>query len=277
MAEQDTPHDKTTDGIERIVEENSPQEPTPDWMENSIGTKLMSIPAGDFQLGSTEFTHSRRTLLVRISRPFYLAAYPVTQREYTRVIERNPSFFSNHDVLPVECVSWFDAVTFCNALSSKEGLHPFFKIDGELIDVPDWSGPGYRLPTEAEWEYACRAGSTTRYYFGDDEKLLHQYAWYAHNSNHRTHPVGEKKPNRFGLYDMNGNVSEWCWDWFESGYYSVEETHCGARDTQQGDERILRGGSFVGDSARSICSALRLRKPPSTKDTNIGFRLARNL
>ena len=184
------------------------------------------------------------------------------------MIDRTPSGFSNDDVLPVECVSWFDAVSFCNELSSKEGLHPFFKIDGDLIEIPDWDGPGYRLPTEAEWEYACRAGSTTRYYFGDDEELLHQYAWHNDNSNHRTHPVGEKKPNRFGLYDMNGNVSEWCWDWFESGYRSLEETHRGTRGTQIGDARILRGGSYRGDKA-NICSALRLRESPSGKDTNI--------
>jgi formylglycine-generating enzyme required for sulfatase activity len=173
---------------------------------NSIGMKLKLIPAGEFQMGSTEADDEKPRHLVTISRPFYLGVYPVTQREYVQIARKNPSHFSSGDRLPVENVSWFDALAFCNALSRKEGLTPFYAINGESVEVPDWNGPGYRLPTEAEWEYACRAGSTTRFSFGDDENALGQYAWYNANSSSQTHAVGEKKPNAFGLHDMLGNV-----------------------------------------------------------------------
>ena len=136
---------------------------------NSIGMKLKLIPAGEFQMGSTEGDDEKPRHLVTISRPFYLGVYPVTQREYMQIARKNPSHFSSGDRLPVENVSWFDAVAFCNALSQKEGLKPFYAINGQSVEVPDWNGPGYRLPTEAEWEYACRAGTTTRFSFGDDE------------------------------------------------------------------------------------------------------------
>jgi len=137
---------------------------------NSIGMKLKLIPAGEFQMGSTEYDNEKPRHLVTIGRPFYLGVYPVTQREYMQMIKKNPSNFSGNERLPVESVSWFDAVAFCNELSRKEGLKPFFTINGQSVEVPDWNGPGYRLTTEAEWEYACRAGTTTRFSSGDDEK-----------------------------------------------------------------------------------------------------------
>ena len=148
-------------------------------------------------------------------------------------------------------VSWFDAVIFCNKLSEKEGRKPFYEIDDKDVRVPDWNGPGYRLPTEAEWEYACRANASTptRYSFGDDAAQLDEYGWFQVNSS-RPHPVGKKKPNGFGLHDMHGNVSEWCWDWYGEGYYkqSREDDPTGpAPRPAPGLGRVFRGGSsFMG-------------------------------
>jgi formylglycine-generating enzyme required for sulfatase activity len=163
-----------------------------------------------------------------------------------QVMRQNPSHFSGGQDLPVESVSWLDAVAFCNALSQKEGLPPFYKINGEAVEVLDWNGPGYRLPTEAEWEYACRAGSTTRFSFGDHEQALGEYAWYGGNSNHQTHPVGGKKPNAFGLHDMYGNVWEWCWDGSDADYYR-QSPAADPRGPLQAASRVVRGGCWSND------------------------------
>jgi formylglycine-generating enzyme required for sulfatase activity len=177
---------------------------------NSIGMKLVLIPAGDFHRGSSQeeikawndwykagqfdvTADDEEQHTVIITKPFYLGVYPVTQAEYENVMGENPSKFKGDGTRPVENVSWIDAVAFCKKLSDKEGKE-------------------YRLPTEAEWEYACRAGSGSRWYCGDDVAALGEYAWYPENSGKSTHPVGQKKPNAFGLYDMHGNVSQWCND-----------------------------------------------------------------
>ncbi len=178
---------------------------------NSIGMNLRLIPAGKFDMGSPDSDEyasgdEKPQHPVRITRPFYLGVYPVTHREYMQFMRKNPSHFSGDQRLPVECVSWIDAAELCNALSRKEGLPLFYRIKGQTSEIPDWNGIGYRLPTEAEWEYACRAGSSSRYCFGDDEESLGRYAWYSANSGRKTHPVGEKNANAFGLHDMHGNV-----------------------------------------------------------------------
>src|SRR5208337_4960709 len=196
-------------------QEPQPQRPQPqprrDWT-NSIGMKLARIEPGSFLMGSTDGTgledeHPQHE--VRITRPFDLGVTEVTQAQYEAVMDSNPSWFastgqgkdkvagqstSQH---PVENVSWLDAVRFCNKLSEKEGRKPFYEIDGEKVQVPDWSGTGDRLPSEAEWEFACRAGGTSRYYFGDEPGLLGSYAWFKDNSGGRTHPVGLLKANDF--------------------------------------------------------------------------------
>jgi len=163
---------------------------------------------------------------------FWMGKYQVTQEQYLAVMNVNPSYFTtaitgeNASKLPVERVSWFDAVEFCNKLSQLEGLTSVYTITGRTpatgysitaaTVTANWSANGYRLPTEAEWEYACRAGSTTDWHFGNTESNLVNYAWYSANSGSRTHQVGLKLPNAFRLYDMHGNVDEWCWDWYDT-------------------------------------------------------------
>jgi formylglycine-generating enzyme required for sulfatase activity len=211
---------------------------------------------------------------VLITRPFYLGVTEVTQGQYRAITGENPSRFRGSDDLPVEHVLWVEAVRYCNALSAKEELPPFYRLERDAVSVPDWRGPGYRLPTEAEWEYACRAGSTTRYSFGDDVARLGDFAWYFVNSGRKTHPVGQKAPNRAGLFDMHGNVCEWCWDAWGGKYYAASPLAdpYGPPGTTA---RVIRGGckEYGSENARS---ADRLWRPVSYRNSYLGFRVARS-
>ncbi len=259
---------------------------------NSIGMTLKLIPAGKFMMGSPDDDKEAQkdekpSHRVRISKLFYLGVYEVTQGQYRAVMLDNPSYFSaNHggkdqvagqstDGHPVEQVSWLDAIQFCNKLSEKEGEKPFYKIDGNDIRVPDWSGQGYRLPTEAEWEYACRANASppTRFSFGDNVVELGLYGWFDGNSEQQTHPVGQKQPNGFGLYDMHGNVSEWCWDRYGEGYYnqSVADDPTGPAEAAF---RVVRGGNWSGNP-RFVRSAYRFWNSAVNQYGSVGFRVAR--
>jgi formylglycine-generating enzyme required for sulfatase activity len=248
-----------------------------DEIVNSIGMKLRLIPAGEFMMGRTEAAKEAVRHLVVISQSFYVGIYPVTQGEYKQVVRKNPSHHSGDDRFPVENVSWFEAVKFCNLLSHKESLPVFYEIDGETVEVSDWNGTGYRLPTEAEWEYACRAGSQSRFYFGDDEKLLDNYAWHGTNSESKTQPVGEKKPNAFGLHDMHGNVWEWCWDVFRDDYYKKSPASDPRGPKPRKPElllrRVVRGGSWY--PADGWESSHREFRDANGRRRTIGFRVAR--
>jgi formylglycine-generating enzyme required for sulfatase activity len=252
---------------------------------------LKRIPAGTFLMGSRssegrDEEHPQHE--VHINRAFYLGVFEVTQAQHIAVMDGNPSAFAatggRKEVVgdqstsdyPVENVSWLDAVRFCNALSQREGVAPFYKIDGDLVHVPDWSGAGYRLPTEAEWEYACRAGTTTTYSFGDDEKALADYAWYG-NPDGSTHPVGQKQPNAWGLYDTHGNVWEWCWDSYSAAYPNqspIEDPH-GPDSSRRGLARMYRGGSWF-HGPRLARSAARSRTLAGRREFFVGFRIACN-
>jgi formylglycine-generating enzyme required for sulfatase activity len=226
---------------------------------NSIGMKFRLIRPGTFRMGSPasesgrdndETQHS-----VTISKPYYLGIYEVTQEQYERVMGKNPSYFKGARD-PVENVSWEDAVAFIEKLNGM----PSEKDAGRV----------YRLPTEAEWEYACRAGSESAYCFGDTLVTLQQYAWFGENSGSKTHPVGKKQPNAWGLYDMHGNVWEWCYDW--DGDYSSAAV-ADPSGPARGSYRVLRGGSWVNEAA--LCRSARRRWfVPSFRFNSVGFRVA---
>ena len=219
---------------------------------NFIGMNFVRIPADEFMMGSEEADDEKPVHKVKISKPFYLGTYPVTQAEWKEVMGNNPSQFKGDD-LPVEKVSWDDVQEFIEKLNEKEGTDK------------------YRLPSEAEWEYACRAGTTTRYSFGDSESKLGDYAWYDDNSGSKTHPVGLKLPNRWGLYDMHGNVWEWTQDKWHRDYDGAP-TDGSAGESGDGANRVLRGGSW-GSSARGCRSASRYRVGPGYRRFILGFRL----
>jgi formylglycine-generating enzyme required for sulfatase activity len=267
----------------------SPVPSAPEYVTRVGQIKLRLIPAGSFKMGSPDGEgeddeHPQHA--VRITRPFYLGVYEVTQAQYVEIMGSNPSYFSANgwgkekvggqstDRHPVEGVSWLDAVKFCNTLSVKEGLEPFYKIEGGSVRVASWDGPGYRLPTEAEWEYACRAGPAGqgRYTFGDADRGLGEYAWFDGNSGGVTHPVGQKRPNRFGLFDMHGNVWELCQDWYDANYYKQSPT-----DDPRGPDaaalRVIRGASWGWEPVRCR-SADRGGREPDDRLNWVGFRLA---
>ena len=252
---------------------------------NSIGMEFVLIPAGEFMMGSDDsscpqddpFTEKNEYLdclsnlnilpfetprhKVVISKPFYIGKYEVTQLQWYKVMGNNPAYFKTEKVgmdsrnHPIESVSWDDVQEFLKKLNAMEKTN------------------AYRLPTEAEWEYAARAGSETAYCFGNDESQLEQYAWYVKNSGNKTHPVGQLKPNVWGLYDMHGNVWEWTSDWHDWQYYSQSP----AKDPQgpaSGSGRVNRGGSW--NYAAGLCrAARRYYYSPDVRGGNIGFRLVR--
>ncbi len=237
------------------------------------GMTLVGIPAGTFTMGSPSGESGRdgdeKQHRVTLTRGFLMSATEVTQAQYEAVMGSNPSEFKGAS-RPVEMVSWYDAVRFCNALSEREGLTAAYRISGENVT---WNldADGYRLPTEAEWEYACRAGTTTRFHSGNSDSDLELVGWYSGNSGEQTHDVGTKQPNAWGLYDMHGNVWEWCWDWYGDYGGSVTDP-AGPRS---GSRRVLRGGSwyFLAQHCRS---ANRYRFNPDGRDSSFGFRVVRS-
>lgn len=226
---------------------------------------LAPIPAGSFRMGSPanekDRTDDETLHTVRISKPYWMATTEVTQGQYQRIMGTNPSHFQGDDK-PVETVSWHDAVSFCENLTERE------RRAGHLP-----SGYEYRLPTEAEWEYACRAGSETRFYFGDDEDRLGEYAWYPENSNSQTHNVATKKANAWGLYDMHGNVWEWCMDCYDKDAYNHGDSVADPVGPSTGFTRVARGSSSRY-SAKFCRSASRFCFILSKPNDFLGFRVA---
>jgi formylglycine-generating enzyme required for sulfatase activity len=217
--------------------------------------EFVLIPAGEFQMGSNDagaYDGEKPVHTVRLTKPFYLGKYEVTQAQWEAVMGNNPSSFGGDSALPVETVSWQDVPEFISRLNARERGTAF-----------------YRLPTEAEWEYAARAGSTTAYSFGNSAGELGRYAWYEDNAGGKTHPVGQLQPSAWGLYDMHGNVWEWVQDWF--GAYS-SGTAVDPEGPSSGSYRVYRGGGWYND-ARVCRSADRSGDAPGYRVVNFGVRL----
>ncbi|MGE0822577.1 MAG: formylglycine-generating enzyme family protein [Candidatus Binatia bacterium] len=190
-----------------------------DMVELHGGTFLMGSPDSD----RDAFDNEKPQHEVSVS-AFYISLYLITRHLYRDIVGSAPKEWdrdSDDQQFPANYVNWFAAVVFCNALSQRVGLSPCYRIDGSHVEW-DPAADGYRLPTEAEWEYACRAGTSSKWFFGDDPPELGSYAWYSANSGSKVHPIGQKKPNIWGIHDMIGNVWEWCWDWY--GDYPVDLT-----------------------------------------------------
>jgi formylglycine-generating enzyme required for sulfatase activity len=267
-------------------------------------TSMVKIPAGRFLMGTERLAKS-----IKQVRPvhevfvdaFYMDKYEVTQGFYQRMMGENPNAtrrkskreesrtldsVSIGDTFPVTRVTWYDAVRFCNARSLQEGLKPCYD---EKTWVCDFSQNGYRLPTDAEWEYACRAGATTRYYYGDDASILGDYANYwpdaeaCHEAMADTGvwnkpfpkliPVGQKKPNNWVLYDMLGNVKEWCNDWYSRDYYQKSSTQ-NPRGPVLGKSKVSRGGCYRD---QDVVCAFRSGGDPNNAYATRGFRCVRSI
>jgi len=253
----------------RLSSANSLQAKAENGITNSIGMKLVPIAKGKFQMGSGvqeegyRFKEPRHE--VTLTRDYYLGAFEVTQDQYLKLMGDNPSYFqgdqvngidsSNH---PIDRASWEDAVEFCKRLSAL----PEERAAGRV----------YRLPTEAEWEYACRSGSSAPFSFGGLE-LADDYGWFASNCQGKTHPVGKKDPNAWGLYDMHGNVMEWCNDW--AGDYP-EDAVSDPTGPNEGYSRMIRGGAWLTGAMISKSGNRAFHFPPETRSEYVGFRVLLN-
>lgn len=264
--------------LEPPPEPPPPPPPQPLYPVQDPLIELMALPGGRFWMGSDQTLDPqayddefpRREVRLR---PFAIARTPVTRGLYRRLMPSAPSAWKGDkedDNLPANILSWEDAVRFCNALSQQSGRTLCYQKSDSGWEC-DWQADGYRLPTEAEWEYACRAGSQTPWFWGAEEKDAAQYAWFSSNSGYRLQPVGTKAANSWGLYDMAGNVWEWCWDWFAS--YDPQELD-NPRGPVAGKLRVLRGGSFTFEPRR-LRSAARLRLEPERRVFSVGFRCVR--
>ncbi len=264
----------------------------PDGDEDGDTTVVMPAPemlfveGGTFQMGSNDGDSDEQPVHSVTLSDFYIGKYEVMQAEYAAVMDTNPSYFDG-DSLPVEQVSWYDAIEYCNALSVAEGLTPYYTIDITAEDANNtspeddvrWSvtcntaSKGYRLPTEAEWEYAARGGNESQVYIYSGSNTHGYVAWYDENSNNTTHTVGTKAANELGIHDMSGNVWEWCWDWNDT-YSSAVATNPQGAET--GEDRVVRGGSWY-DSGNYCRSAYRSGGVASLGGSGLGFRVARSL
>ncbi|MFE7896138.1 formylglycine-generating enzyme family protein [Streptomyces sp. NPDC057424] len=218
----------------------------------AVAHTMTTVPPGRVTLSDRR---TQRSWTVEVA-PFRLAAFPVTQAWYAEVTGERPST-ARGDRLPVEGVSWWDAIRFCNTLSRREGLTPAYEVRPGTGEAEwDTAADGYRLPAEAEWEHACRAGST-----GPRYGPLDDIAWYRGNAADALHPVGGRQPNAWGLYDMLGNVWDWCWDLYDAEVY--------------GSYRVLRGGGW-SDEHWSCRASVRRRSHPTFRIDDVGFRVARS-
>jgi formylglycine-generating enzyme required for sulfatase activity len=243
-------------------------------VNTACGMVMVPIAPGQFVMGSDQGPIDAKPAHAVKVDGFLMDQSEITQEVYQRVMGTNPSR-QKKPKNPVEQVTWTAAVRFCNARSAQEGLKPCYDTNRWGCD---FSAGGYRLPTEAEWEYACRAGSTTAYYFGDNPEDLKAFGWFEGNAQAQPHPAAQRKPNAWGLYDMAGNVWEWCNDFYGAKYYRTSPQD-NPRGPDAGEKRVLRGGAWSSSAANCRswvrnCDEAGLTDVCLTMDSN-GFRCVR--
>jgi len=256
----------------------------------AVSSSMVLVNGGTFQMGSTTGSSYEQPVHSVTLASFQIGKYEVTQTEWVATMGSNPSYFTGDLNRPVEQISWYDIMVYCNKRSIAESLTPCYTINGSTnptvwgtvptsnynatwdAAICNWTANGYRLPTEAEWEFAARGGNSSQGYTYSGSNTIGDVAWYSTNSSSTTHPVGTKLPNELGIYDMSGNVWEWNWDWYGSYSASAQTDPHGATT---GSYRVIRGGSYnYGGGCRV---ADRDGYDPFSWDYFIGFRLARSL
>jgi sulfatase modifying factor 1 len=258
---------------QRSVSNNSA---APDWMVKvEGGTFIMGATA---EQGDDAFSNERPVHQVTLS-DYYIGRYKVTQALWMKVMSKNPSYFKKDENLPVESVSWYNCIRFCNALSKSMGYKECygieysrdrFGLENSTVTLLNGGRGGFRLPTEAEWEYAARGGNKSKGFKYSGSNSVGDVAWYEDNSNNKTHPVGEKKSNELGLYDMSGNAWEWCWDWY--GDYSPAPQN-NPTGPDKGRLHVLRSGFWGFNSKYCRVSSRYFGSPNFTYCTYLGLRL----
>jgi formylglycine-generating enzyme required for sulfatase activity len=241
--------------------------------QNGVAANMVLVEWGSFQMGSDAGEDNEKPVHKVTMRSFLMNKYEVNQWEWDQVMESNPSGFKG-DILPVENITWFEAVEFCNKLSLQEELFPAYQETKNGGIICNFNANGYRLPTEAEWEYVAKGGNKDymvfRYSGGDK---VSDVGWHYGNSGGKTHPVGTKAPNSLGLYDMSGNVREWCWDWYGS-YGSKNQTD--PTGPRRGETRVYRGGAWYF-GPQFLRTSIRGHLLPENRNNYLGFRVCRSV
>ena len=239
-------------------------------IKTKSGIEMVKIPQGWFDMGSSDGSPDESPVHKIWISSFWMDRFEVVQEQFKKFQISDPSHFKDPNN-PLEQINWTDATMFCNERSLAEGLEPCY--DEETWEC-NFQANGYRLPTEAEWEYACRAGTTTKFSFGSDVRNLKDHAWFADNSSGKTHTVGQKKSNPWGLYDMYGNVSEWCEDVWHDTYEEAPNDGSAWTD-ESGLHRVIRGGNWTDCSIDCRSSAREKGFSSGTHGYATGLRVVR--
>lgn len=238
-------------------------------INKTVPFNMIEIPSGTFTMGSNSGNSNEQPVdIIKITNSFYMSDKEISQCLWLNVMDSNPSIMNNSNKYPVHNVSWLQAILFCNKLSDIYNYEKCYTINGEDIAC-DFNKNGFRLPTEAEWEYTCRAGSNSDF---SGSQILDLMGWYNNNSGFIIHLPGQKKQNSFGLYDMHGNVWEWCWDFYDENYYATRP-NTDPLGPDNGSIHVIRGGAYTDGSFYARSSN---RTFPNTNFEQCGFRIVRN-